>query len=66
MEKGLLGVQSLCLGAGLQRWVGLASLVSISSWPGEDYPAEMPSNLPVPVREDTLKVLLMASDTRLS
>lgn len=63
-------MQSLSLGAGVQSWVGLASLVSTSSRPGEVYPAEMTSDLPVPLHEDTLKVLVGlnhdTSDPRLS
>lgn len=63
--EGAPGGAELVLG-GVQSWAGLGSLVSTSSWPGEDYPAEMPSDLPVLMCEDTLKVLLVASDTRLS
>jgi len=55
----------LCLGAGLQSWGGLASLVSASSWPGEDYPAGMPSDLPVLLCEESLKALLVSSETEL-
>lgn len=47
-------MQSLCWGAGLQSLVGLAGL------------GRTESDLPVPLREHTLKVFLVASDGRFS